>query len=434
MAKIKKLLLISLGIRLLLIFISGYHPDILNHVDWGIRLWKYGSKDFYEQIFWGVSWPNQPLGTMYLFGLIAKVYQGIFGFLWFLNQKIALFPSFIFPFLEAKLHIILLKIPFILTDLGLGGLLYQITTALTKRKKAGILAASLFLFNPVLIYNSAVWGQTDSLLNLLFLFGFWQLYQKKYFLGWLGVVACLYFKLSLIIWLPIIGLIVWLHRKEWQKIFKNFALVTGIFIALSLPFVHHGNVFTWLWYLYTNRVLPRQGNMLSGNAFNLWNLLYGLDLALSPDLLLFGLRAKIWGYLLTLLSLSLVICFFIKKIIRKKKVVVFDYFWLFLFFSFASFLFLTNMHERYLYPIFAPLAILAASKKISPKTYWLLASIHFLNLYTLWWYPKINLLQAFLEAQDFLLPRFFSLVLLGVFLKLLVAYNKNNGQIAKKGK
>ena len=112
MAKVKKVFLIALFLRLVLAGVCLSHPDINNHIDWGIKFWEYGPKDFYEQIFWGLSWPNQPAGSMYLFALVAKLNQGLFSLLWWLNLKISFFPSFIFPFLEDKLHLILLKLPF----------------------------------------------------------------------------------------------------------------------------------------------------------------------------------------------------------------------------------------------------------------------------------------------------------------------------------
>jgi len=417
----KKLFVVGLLIRLILVFVSQFHPDILNHVDWGNRLWLYGAKDFYEQIFWDVSWPNQPLGSICLFGFIAKLYQLIFSWLWWLNLKIGVFPSFIFPFLEAKLHTILLKLPFVLADLGIGGLIYKIVLEMTKKKKAAILAAGLFLFNPALIYNSAIWGQTDSLVNFLALLGIYQLLKKKYFLGIFAFCLSLYFKLSLIIWLPIIILII-IRNREFKKAILSLILTSCFLILISIPFVHHGNVFSWLWYLYTNRILPRQGNMLSGNAFNFWTLIYGIDFSLRESVVFLGTTAKTFGRLLTAFFALISTVFFVKK----KRNDSTDFLWLMILFSFASFLFLTNMHERYLYPIFAPLAILTAAGKINFKYYLILSLIHLLNLYNLWWYPKIGFLKAFLKFNNFLMPRLFSLVLVFIFSSLLVSYNKAN--------
>lgn len=421
------LLVLAFVLRLVLIFLAGYHPDILNHVDWGNRFWLYGPRRFYESSIWGVSWPNQPPGSIYLFAVIAKIYHGLFAALWWLNLKVAVFPSFIFPFLEAKLHIILLKTPFIIADLGIGWLIYKVVHQLSANKSKALLGASLFLFNPALIYNSAIWGQTDSLINFLALLGLWWVYRRKYFWGILSFTLSLYFKLSLIIWLPAFFLLVpsW---KFWRKILLS--VVTAILIAalMSWPFVSHGNIFSWLWYLYTNRVLARQGSMLSGNAFNFWTLFYGIDLSLRENSRLYGMSAKMIGRVVGLAIITAVSGLSWIKAERKNKIFgMKDALWLVLLISFAAFLFLTNMHERYLYPVFAPLSILVAVGEVGLSWYIILALIHWLNLYNLWWYPHWQRLENILQMREFLLPRVLSLILILIFVRLcLFAYNKGN--------
>ena len=73
------------------------------------------------------------------------------------------------------------------------------------------------------------------------------------------------------------------------------------------------------------------------------------------------------------------------------------------------------MHERYLYPIFAPSAILASLGIISFKLFAGITVIHWLNLYNLWWYPNIPLLRPIMEWNNFLLARLMSLGLLIVY-------------------
>ena len=120
------------------------------------------------------------------------------SFLYFLN-KFPIFPSKIIWFSELYLHSILLKLPFILADIGISYLLYLII----KNKKIALTLVSLFLFTPALIYNSAVWGQTDSLLNLFFLTCLYFYLQKKYNLSIFFLITCFLFKMSLFIFIPI---------------------------------------------------------------------------------------------------------------------------------------------------------------------------------------------------------------------------------------
>lgn len=409
---LRKIILLALFLRFFLLF-TPPHVDVKNHLDWGVRFWQYGPKNFYEQIFWSVSWPNQPLGSILLFALMAKLARILFQFLWRLNLRFAAFPSFLFPFLEKNLHLILLKVPFVLADLGLGVLVYQIVKELTRKTKPALLASSLFLFNPALVYNSTVWGQTDSLINFLALLGLWLIWKNKFLGGVFFYLLSLYFKLSLIIFVPLVILLFWQKRAAWFKLLWSSVVVISFFLLISLPFVHHGNVLTWLWYLYTNRILPRQGEMLSGNAFNLWTLLYGVDFSLKEGMIIRGVRAKLWGRILFLLPAILAA---VVLVFKKKELKFPDYLWLGVVNAFSAFLFLTNMHERYLYPVFPLLAVLAVQKRGLVKILAALSLIHLANLYHLWWYPRWEIIVSLFRGGEAFLPRFLSLVNFGLFL------------------
>lgn len=417
-SKIKLILIAALVTRIILVLISSWHPDLLNHIDWGNRFINLGANKIYENIFWGVSWLNQPLGTALLFALCAFLKHIIFSFFEFLNQNIAIFPSSIIPVLEANLHVWLVKLPFILTDIGLGFLVYKIVFRF--KPKLATLAAIVFLFNPVLIYNSTIWGQTDSLINLLAISGIYLVFQKKYFWGiWLFLVGFL-FKMSLIIYLPIFGLLLIKQIKDWQKmIFPIISFLLFLFL-IALPFRLDGfGSFHWLWYMYTNRVLVRQGSMLNGNAFNLWSLVFSIDLSKSEFTQIFGLSYQFIGRGLFLISL-IPICF---KFI-KTKLTIYSLFSALILSAFSCFIFMTNMHERYLYPIFPLISILIfiPKTKFYFKDLVILSVIHFLNLYNLWFYPQINLLKNILIFNNFLTCRVLSAILIVIYIKYFIDY------------
>ncbi len=405
---IGKILFFALILRLFLILISGWHPDLPNHVDWGLRFLSYGPKNFYEDSVWGVSWPNQPFGSILLFALMAAIKQWLFGSIMFLNNTFSFFPSFIIPVLESNLHAWLVKLPFILSDIGLGYLIYKIVLKIKPNK--AILAASFFLFNPVLIYNSTIWGQTDSLINLFAILGIYLIFQKKYFPGIFIFLSGFLFKLSLIIYIPIVSLLLLKRIKDWKK-FILPVLSFLIFIALiAIPFTLDGfNPFGWIWYMYTNRVLPRQGSMLNGNAFNLWALIFSIDLSNSEFTRIFGLTYQLWGRLLYILFLIPVWFKFIKSKLTLKNLLM-----ALMISAFGCFILLTNMHERYLYPIFPIITILffLPESRIKLKSIITLSFIHFLNLYNLWFYPLIPFLKNILIWNNYFLCRCFSLILI----------------------
>jgi len=408
---VRKILLFALLIRLLFIF-GRYHPDLGNHLDWGVKFWEYGPKRFYEQTIWGVSWPNQPPGTIYLWGLAAKLKEIIFGFFWWLNLNLKIFPSFIIPFFELRLHTALVKIPSVLAELGIGWLIYLIVKKL-KNKKTAEKAGLIFLFNPITIYNSAIWGQTDGLVNFFGLLAIYFFFEKKPILAMFSFLLSFYIKGSLLIFFPVVIWFLIKDKYSLKTLLLSLFIPVMLIFLITLPFVSHNPVWKWIYDLYQVRVFGHQGNMLSGNAFNLWALIFGVDLSKTDNQkwLFFDFRS--WGKTLFILAIlpSLLNLFFSKT--KNEKV-----FFSLAVISFAAFLFLTNMHERYLYPVFPYLAILVGFQAVPLWFYLVISCIHLLNLYNLWFYPEIPVLREFLSYQTYLPGRLMSFILIFLFLRL----------------
>jgi dolichyl-phosphate-mannose-protein mannosyltransferase len=409
----KKILILALLVRLIFIF-GQYHPDLGNHLDWGNRFWEYGPKNFYTGSVWTVSWPNQPPGTIYLWGLLSKINQLIFNTAWEINLHVPVFPSAVIPFLVKNLHPALVKLPSVLADLGIGWLIYRLLVHLDLQKKKALWGAGLFLFNPAVIYNSAVWGQTDGIINFLALLSVFLVLKKKFFLGTLAFLFSIYIKLSLIIFLPLFLLLVWREKVPLAKIVLNFVVSFLVIVLISLPFTHN-NPILWLKDLYVLRVLGGQGNMLTANAFNLWAVFFGVDLSLSDVGTFLGVSYKLWGELLFGFGYLLTL---VKQI--KNKITTQSLFFSFALTSFFAFMFLTNMHERYLYPAFPYLALLAAWGGIPLWLYLVVSLIHFLNLYHLWFYPSVDL--AIKVFQWPISVRILSLALLSINVYLIFRF------------
>ena len=72
---------VALLFRVVLAF-GAWHPDLNNHVDWGIRFFQYGPSKFYapESNVWNYTWPNQPPGTTYVFAGVRKIFESSFNF------------------------------------------------------------------------------------------------------------------------------------------------------------------------------------------------------------------------------------------------------------------------------------------------------------------------------------------------------------------
>jgi len=402
-----------------------WHPDMNNHIDWGIRFFEYGPAKYFapETNVWSFTWPNQPLGTIYMFAGIRKLFEIIFSFFWWINVNVSLFPSGIVSYFETNLYPALLQLPSILADMGIAYLIYKIIEQRTEnreqrgknknqkiREKMGILGATLFLINPATWYNSAVWGQYDSVINFLVLLSFYLVFKKKLMWAIFAFSLSLFTKLSLVIFLPIFAIII-AKQKYSGKILAKSILVSVVFFGLvTLPF-SQGEPFSWLYWLYTKKVLVQQLQVITANAFNLWAGLTGIHE--QPHSLMLGpFSYQIWGYILFVIAYVPILISVFKK--QDKETV----FWALALTAFSVFMLLTNMHERYLYPFFPAFTILAAKNTKLMPYYWGISAISLINLYNFWWMPKIGALVSIMSYGDRLMPRVLGFIAFYIFVRL----------------
>src|SRR3989344_1181125 len=299
--KLILIFLISFVLRFLISFIV-WHPDVRNHMDWGIRFFEYGPAKFFapESNVWNFTWPNQPPGSIYMFAGIRKLFEAVFAGFWWLNVKIPAFPSGIITYFVSNLYPALLKLPGILADLGIAWLIYKFLShqslIIKHKEKIALLGATFFLINPVVWYNSAVWGQYDSVINFLALLGFYLLLKRKLVWAVLAIALSLYTKASLLIFLPIFVIVAWRQKYKFLEIVKAFTFSLLVFSFLTLPF-SRGEPFGWLFNLYKDKVFVQQLHVITANAFNVWAGLTGTHE--QPETLPFlGLTFRLWGLIL----------------------------------------------------------------------------------------------------------------------------------------
>lgn len=406
--KLIHVFLIALVFRLLIASFFN-HPDVGNHMDWGMKFFSYGVNKFYapESNVWAYTWPNQPPGTILIFAFIRKLYELIFNFFWGINTSVAAFPSGIITAMDKYLYRMLLKVPAILSDLGISYIIYRFLVKY-KFEKYAKFGAILFLANPVIWYNSAVWGQTDSVINFFAILSFWFLFNKKPILSVLSFALCLYIKISLVVFIPIF--LVLFIKQKFSARQTLFSLVLPLVLLgiLTLPFSFPDEPFGWLIMIYREKVLTNQLQVITANAFNLWALL--TDIKEQPhSQLILGLSYQLWGMILFLFSFIPLLYKLWKK--PDFKVAV----WVLVLTSLASFILLTNMHERYLYPMFPYLAILVAINLSLLPIYMAVSGINLLNLYNLWFVPMIKPFVLFLTVGNGLVPRVFGAINTGLF-------------------
>lgn len=383
---------LALAIRLPLT-LGYYHGDMYNHFEWGAYPLEHGFNGMYEQpaSFWRASKVNQPPGTIYILTTMHVIHRITYkGVLWWDANVALLPPDFLYNY-QTQYLAALLKLPAVIADIGIGLLLYKFAKRYTNKKMA-LLSASVYLFTPLTFYNSAWWGQTDATVNFFGLLGLYYLVQKKLPFAYLAFATSLFIKASLLIFLPVIILITIKQRYPIKTVLLSILVPLLLALILSVPFHDFGDSL-WLFRVYFGTVLFGTLNNVTVNAFNMWALIYGPYPNVRDDIMFLGWKAVYWGYVLFGTTLVAALVWLYKKFTLENviRVLVIT--------SFSSFLFLTGIHERYLFPIFPLFALLIAFYPKLLLLYAVTSVLHLLNMYHLWWSPTIDWIVHAMEKE-----------------------------------
>jgi dolichyl-phosphate-mannose-protein mannosyltransferase len=358
----KIILLIVLAFLVRLIFIyPQYSGDIKNHIAWGQSVVEQGTDNFYNRSFSGFNDANYPPLTILLFGVSYFVYQLKILSITFLNQSLSIFPSFIIPYIQTtNFEALFFKLPAILADLGIGWLLYK----LTKNK----IIASLYLFNPAVIYISTVWGQIESIPIFFLLLALFLIKNKKFTLSHLAFLTAILTKQTAL-WLTPVFLIIWFKNQTKKQFILGLFLQLLAFVLIYLPFTSPVNAITS--YLAT---LSGSSVVVSDAAWNLW---FFITSPQTQDFAPFlGLTFRLWSIIL-LVGVYSIISF---KLFKKTDInqITLSLFLL----SLVAFFIQTRVHERHLFPTLVFMLLLSIkNKNLLFLSYIALSGYHMLNLY-----------------------------------------------------
>ncbi len=399
------LLVGAVAIRIPLMQFHGYYGDLFNYIKWGEVVNQHftaiyttlptpvtngggfpvgnggfpGGNGSFPGGFNGYI--NYPPGTPYLFGAIVFVYH-----------------HFLQPSLHTSLAVLvnsdgigplLAKIPLLLADAAASGYLYW---QARKRHSArfALLVTASYAFSPALLYNGAIWGQTDGLVAAPLLIALLALLDERYILSGISLALALLLKPQPVISVPLILLYLWrwaeglrerptgarmrtpgVRKQPWPKGRRNllrFSLAGLLTLLLFLTpiLIPRVQVLDMLKNIQTESYSDT--SLLTSNAFNVWWLLGYAHQSISSAFL--GIKSETVGEIL-FGAVTLVSCI---QIWRRREPV-----YLFLGLAvqaFGFFLFMGSQHERYLF-LFIPLALasLVAARRSQSK--------HLIALYTL---------------------------------------------------
>jgi len=382
-------------VRVLLFIFPSFHIDMGTWEVWSYRLINLGFSNFYSKDFYTEYFP----GFLYFLWLIGHIYH-------------FLFPNLSFSSFQFE---IVLKIVTTIFDLGTSLLIYKIVKRL--KPKFAYLSAVLYFSNPAVIFNASIWGQIDGIYTFFLLLSSYLLIEKlkpikSIFFSSIALVM----KPQAIFFLPV--LFSDLIKNSKSRIFFYSIIFLIIFsLAQVFPFFPLNPIQGFI------QVTQRSINLYpytSLFAFNFWGIL-----GLHPwhlDSQIFILSLKTWGIIMYGLSLVAILLPILKKNKDKSQLLYLSFALSF----FSSFLFLTRMHERYLFPVLAFYLIYAIYKRKLLIIYFLISFIHFLNLWYVYYYYNFvynfriepNALYKFIDNFH----NIFSALLIGSFFFILVSY------------
>lgn len=334
---------------------------------------------------------NYPPLFYYLLFVWRGFYELIGQILWWINLKISIFPSnLVFWYQSYGVGVAFNKIPAIIADLGLGLLIYKIGSRLGTKKLAG-LATIFYLFLPATWYNSAYWGQIESLYSFFVVLSFFFIFRERFLWSVVSLGISALIKPTGLFVFPIF-LIYLLKEKKFIDLFFGGIIFLVLAEILYFPFQPF-NTLPWAFNFYL-KSFGGEINYLTANAFNFWAIIFGFGV--KNTILFLGLPAKYWGWGIFLV-ITLLICFKLWKVRLKKSLFMAVFLT-----AFSAFLFLPLMHERYFYTALVFAAIVGSFSKSYLYAFVLLSLIHFLNLYHLWWYPRAPFLIELLSNMFFI--------------------------------
>ncbi|MBQ2614281.1 MAG: glycosyltransferase family 39 protein [Clostridia bacterium] len=238
-------------------FTDGFSTDMNCWAAWGNRMEQLGAAAFYDPDYFC----DYPPLYLYVLGFLSKI-------------------STVFQLPESG-YLFLLKLPAILADGCLAVLIFQYCKK-QMPPTAACLLSGLFLISPVFLYNSAVWGQIESVLLLFMVLSILSLSKKRYLAATLFYVLAVLTKPQALLIAPLF-LLALLESRSLKTILLSILSGTALLFFLMIPFSPAWQEYTGfpllvqlfnpLWLLEKYLATLASYPYFSVNAFNFYALL-----------------------------------------------------------------------------------------------------------------------------------------------------------------
>lgn len=288
---------------------------------------------------------------------------------------------------------IIVKMPAILFDLATCALIYKVARKYFD-ERASLLLSAFYLFNPVILIDSAMWGQVDSVFTFFIALMVVLIAEHKLIPSYFVFAISILMKPQALVLTPVLiyGILdqVILNNFSVKRFFKELGfgiLAILLMFACTIPFrfdqywitfaantltngtqtwlpvsavgltAATGNFFVKLFQMLLGVLALYTGTMssyeyASVNAYNFWEM-FGLNWH-SQDETALGMSYAKWGtiFIILLVVVATIFCY-----INRKKENGSKYFLIGAFIAAGFFTMSVRVHERYMFPIFVLLIL-----------------------------------------------------------------------------
>jgi Gpi18-like mannosyltransferase len=304
-------------------FFPGFGPDVGDYQAWASQISTFGPAHTYEQGFF-LDYPPGYLYALWVVGFIGHLVHA-----------------------SGNVYRVIIESPAIVADFAMALLMYAFVRR-GSRTAMAVAATLMVALNPALLFDTVVWGQSDSVMTFVMLLSIGAILSRQYEIAWgLAAIAVLVKPQGLMM-LPVLGVWTMLEADFATWIRSGAALIAVAIVGIA-PF-QIGREWNWIIKLYTSTAAYYHET--SVNAFNLMALIGGLRQSDS------GTVAGVSYYALGM-SLLVPLYGFIAWILWRGRTPTRLLFASFLA-IFGFFMVAPRMHERYLYPaivLAVPLAL-----------------------------------------------------------------------------
>ena len=304
-------------------YFPGFGPDVGDYQAWASQIATFGPAHTYQQGFF-LDYPPGYLYGLWVVGIIA---HGIGA--------------------TGDFYRVIIQSPAIVADFALAILMYAFMRR-GGRPEMAFIAMLMVALNPPLLFDTVVWGQSDSVMTFVTLLSIVAILGEQYEIAWgLAAIAVLVKPQGLMM-LPVLGVWTMLETDFATWIRSGISLIAVAIIGIA-PF-QIGHEWNWIIKLYTSTAAYYHET--SVNAFNLMALLGGLRQADSNTFA--GVSYFALG-----MSLLVPLYAFVAWILWRGRTPTRLLFASFIA-VFGFFMVAPRMHERYMYPAIAlavPLAL-----------------------------------------------------------------------------